>query len=62
MPFYDFRCEACGRTFDENLPVDRRDEGTCPHCGSRDVKRLVSVVNAWSRGGCAPSAGGAGGG
>lgn len=40
MPIYDFRCTACGRTF-ERL-VRGGDAPTCPDCGSGALDRLVS--------------------
>jgi putative FmdB family regulatory protein len=55
MPFYDYRCEECEERFEENRPMDRRDDAVCPKCGSRHVRRLVSQVSALSGGGCGPS-------
>ncbi len=26
MPTYDYQCDTCGRTFEEQLPMDRRNE------------------------------------
>jgi putative FmdB family regulatory protein len=63
MPFYDYRCQDCDHTFEELLPIARRDEAVCPRCGSHHVKRLVAVVHSISRGGdgggasCAPTGG-----
>jgi len=42
MPMYSFVCTRCGRGFEELLPMSRRDEAICPHCGaaaSRDLKQ-----------------------
>ena len=60
MPYYDYRCEDCEESFEQHLPVDRRDEAVCPKCGSRHIRRLVAKVGTLSRGGCAPSPSGGG--
>jgi putative FmdB family regulatory protein len=43
MPIYEFQCEKCGR--DSELLVRSSNwEGTeCPHCGSRKMKKKLSV-------------------
>jgi putative FmdB family regulatory protein len=34
MPFYDFKCNSCGNTFERNVPVDERDNFIpCVVCG-----------------------------
>jgi putative FmdB family regulatory protein len=61
VPYYDYRCEDCSRTFEERRPIDKRDEAVCPDCGSPRVKRLLSRINTITSGGgssCAPSSGG----
>ncbi|RLA85407.1 MAG: zinc ribbon domain-containing protein [Deltaproteobacteria bacterium] len=49
MPIYEFECENCGETF-ETLLLSRSNEVSCPHCGGRNLKRVMSI--------CAFSAGG----
>jgi putative FmdB family regulatory protein len=50
MPAYDFRCNACGRSsnifYKSYSAYDAAQvEGhICPHCGSRDMTRLISRV------------------
>ncbi len=46
MPVYEYRCEVCGqkasflaRSFDAQV------EAVCPDCGSREMRRLFSVVS-----------------
>lgn len=41
MPLYDFRCESCGRTFEELGAADA-PAPACPGCGG-GTSRLVSV-------------------
>lgn len=43
MPVFEYRCHACGRRFPwlEGVVGDQA-EPACPHCGGRDVRRLIS--------------------
>jgi putative FmdB family regulatory protein len=43
MPVFEYRCHACGRRFPwlEGV-IDDRAECVCPHCGGREVSRLIS--------------------
>ena len=34
MPLYAFKCPACGRRFDELLPISKNSEAVCPACGA----------------------------
>jgi putative FmdB family regulatory protein len=43
MPIYEFECEECGARFEELL-TDESAEVSCPSCGSRRVRRLMSAV------------------
>jgi putative FmdB family regulatory protein len=52
MPFYNFLCKECGYTFDENLPIDKRDEpieSKCPQCGKESTveRTMGSVISIW---------------
>ena len=43
MATYEFRCRACGATFEERRPMADADApATCP-AGHRDTTRLLSV-------------------
>jgi putative FmdB family regulatory protein len=42
MPLYDFKCRACGKTF-EGLVRPERPAVTCPKCGAGDLDRLTSA-------------------
>jgi putative FmdB family regulatory protein len=47
MPIYEYRCQACRRRFTvfwRTFSDAEPGEVTCSHCGSQEVKRLVSRV------------------
>jgi putative FmdB family regulatory protein len=48
MPVYEFQCEQCGTRFEELLSRVT-DEVSCPECGSRDARRILSAVSPPSR-------------
>ena len=63
MPMYEYRCNACGDTYEKlrrMLDADRDLE--CPTCGAEDVQRQVSAfatsASTTSGAACGPSAGG----
>ena len=46
MPTYDYRCDACGKTYDVFHKVrEVIDDVECPSCGSHDHTRLLSAPN-----------------
>jgi putative FmdB family regulatory protein len=46
MPVYEFRCGACGETFEIiSSLADREAKAVCPACGDRDVKPVFSSVS-----------------
>ncbi|MET9341996.1 MULTISPECIES: FmdB family zinc ribbon protein [unclassified Nonomuraea] len=59
MPRYDFRCRACGSTFELTRPMSASgDPAACPE-GHTDTVKLLSTV-AVTGGATAPSGGGGG--
>jgi putative FmdB family regulatory protein len=66
MPRYEFRCRACGDTFEVNRPM--REAGAAAPCpqGHDDTVKLLSTVALTGRGssgaGTAPAGGAPGGG
>ena len=44
MPTYDYRCEACHKSFSVMLSMKEHDDKKikCPKCGSQRVKQKVS--------------------
>jgi putative FmdB family regulatory protein len=46
MPLYDYRCDACGHKWEENLTISNRDKpckSECPHCEKKgEVKKDIA--------------------
>ena len=40
MPIYDYRCRACGQSFE--LLVLKTTVAACPDCESRELEQLIS--------------------
>jgi putative FmdB family regulatory protein len=56
MPRYDYRCRACGDTFEVSRPMQAASEpASCPQ-GHADTVKLLSTVAVMGRGGGLPSA------
>ena len=56
MATYEYRCRACGATFEERRAMAAADEpATCPR-GHQDTTRLLSVFASVGGNGSAPSA------
>ncbi|WP_033343624.1 FmdB family zinc ribbon protein [Catenuloplanes japonicus] len=61
MPRYDFRCRACGATFEVNRPMTEAGRpASCPD-GHDDTVKLLSTVAVTGRVGGAPAPSGGGG-
>ena len=45
MPTYDYACDKCDNTFEEQLPIsERKDpEGRCMECNDGDVRQVIGV-------------------
>ena len=48
MPIYEYTCEKCDKKFE--ILIIGKDKPTCPKCGSRKVKRLMSSCGFVSKG------------
>lgn len=47
MPLYEYRCDACGRTFEELRSSSEADAAIeCPSCESRRTTRKLSTFAA----------------
>ncbi|WP_344966304.1 FmdB family zinc ribbon protein [Salinactinospora qingdaonensis] len=63
MPRYEFRCKACGDTFELSRPMDRaNDPARCPHGHDDTVKLLSTVAVGGTAADPAPGGGCCGGG
>lgn len=47
MPLYDFQCDDCGKT-SEILITGNGYEASCTHCGSANLKKLLSAHSSFS--------------
>jgi putative FmdB family regulatory protein len=55
MPRYEYRCRACGDTFEVNRPMrEAAASATCPQ-GHADTVKLLSTVAVTGRGRSMPS-------
>jgi putative FmdB family regulatory protein len=55
MPRYEYRCRACGDTFEVSRPMAAAgDAAACPQ-GHDDTVKLLSTVALSGRGGSAPA-------
>lgn len=64
MPIFEFRCPACGHTFEELvLRRSDREELVCPRCGAPNMDQMMSSFAAGSpsRGGSSSAGGSSGG-
>jgi putative FmdB family regulatory protein len=62
MPRYEFRCRACGGTFEVNRPMaEASAPANCPR-GHADTVKLLSTVALGGRGDVGARSGPAGGG
>ncbi|HEX6454829.1 MAG TPA: zinc ribbon domain-containing protein [Trebonia sp.] len=60
MPRYEYRCRACGDTFELNRPMSESGApAACPH-GHDDTVKLLSTVAVGGRAASAPAGGGGG--
>jgi putative FmdB family regulatory protein len=41
VPIYDYKCRACGQTFEELVKLG--ETPPCPSCRSTDLERLISL-------------------
>ena len=48
MPLYDFRCPACGTTFEQRVALAALGQPvSCPGCGAPTAERLISLPAAY---------------
>lgn len=43
MPTYDYRCKACGHTFELFQSMTEREKRKCPRCEKNSLERLIGA-------------------
>jgi putative FmdB family regulatory protein len=44
MPLYEYRCQACGDTFETIRGINDKDADIeCPKCGEKKAEKLISA-------------------
>lgn len=43
MPFYEYRCDSCGHTFDTLQKFSDEPLQLCPTCKKPDLRKLISA-------------------
>ncbi len=43
MPIYDYKCDACGHTFEKNHPMSDPPVKICPKCKEEKVRKVLST-------------------
>lgn len=51
MPYYEFKCESCGKEFEVKKSVNDNSEVLCPDCSSDKVQKKVSRSSFQLKGG-----------
>lgn len=48
MPIYEYMCKECNESFSllQRVGVTEKDT-VCPRCGSKDVKKKISIVSGF---------------
>lgn len=58
MPFYDFKCKDCGKSFTVFSSIKDKDKTVCPDCGSENVTQEFKSFNIGTSGSGGSSSGG----
>jgi putative FmdB family regulatory protein len=58
MPIYEFKCNKCGRQFEQLCRLSWQGTVSCPGCSSDDLSKVVS---AFASPGSGSASGGCGG-
>lgn len=57
MPVYEYRCRQCGQEFEIRASISEYAKGldaVCPHCGAKDIERVIPVAAILDGGGGNP--------
>ena len=61
VPRYEYRCRACGDTFELNRPMSESSAPAACPAGHDDTVKLLSTVSVGGRAAAQPMGGGGGG-
>jgi putative FmdB family regulatory protein len=50
MPFYEYKCDECGKEYEELVPMQAKEAPPCPACGSKQVERKISLFGSMGSG------------
>ena len=45
MPLYEYRCRACGASFDLLTSWSRADDQACPECGAKADRQVSAFAS-----------------
>ena len=49
MPIYEFKCQECGHSFEELVRMTSTvSEVVCPNCGSKLIRKQVSLFSSFN--------------
>jgi putative FmdB family regulatory protein len=51
MPFYEYRCQACGHEFEAMQKMSDAPLTDCPECGAAQLTKLISAAGFQLKGG-----------
>src|SRR5512134_1640863 len=51
MPVYEYHCKACDHEFEREQRITDEPVRTCPSCGARQVRKLISQTSFVLKGG-----------
>ncbi len=51
MPIYEFQCKKCSEVSDFNLKMSDPNPAECPHCGGKELQKLISSSSFALKGG-----------
>jgi putative FmdB family regulatory protein len=47
MPVFEYKCNGCEHTYEIlHLGKEKSEDIVCPHCSSKDHKKLISVFSS----------------
>jgi len=51
MPFYEYRCNACGHEFEAMQKISDTPLADCPSCAKKELVKLISAAGFRLKGG-----------